>query len=143
MLKDLFEKYYYDMNYNCAETMIRAGNEYYDLGLHDRDMIAFGGFGAGIQTGNTCGALLSAVSILSMKYVEKKAHESTDIKPVTTELIRAFNNKYGSVLCRDIKPQSFKPDVRCKATMEAACDILEQVITDYDVLKDTGVNKDS
>ena len=39
MLKDIFEKYYFDGNYNCAETMIRAANEYYSLGLHDRDMI--------------------------------------------------------------------------------------------------------
>lgn len=137
MLKDLYEKYYYEMNYNCAETIIRAGNEYYGLGLHDRDMIAFGGFGSGIQTGNTCGAILSAVSILSMKYIEKKAHESKDIRPVTTELIRAFNKEYGSVLCKDIKPQSFKPDVRCKVTIETACDILEQVISDYDKQSDS------
>ena len=132
MLRDLYEKYYYDMNYNCAETLIRAGNEYYDIGLHDRDMISFGGFGAGIQTGNTCGAILSAVAILSMKYVEKNAHESKDIKPVTEMLIRKFNEKYGSVLCKDIKPQSFKPDVRCKETIEASCDILECVISEYD-----------
>ena len=59
MLKDLCEKYYFEGNYNCAETIIRAGNDYYNLGLHDRDMIAFGGFGAGIQTGNTCGAVLA------------------------------------------------------------------------------------
>lgn len=132
MLKDLYSKYYYDENYNCAETLIRAGNEYYDLGLHDRDMIAFGGFGAGIQTGNTCGAVLSAVSVLSMKYIEKNAHTSKDIKPVTTALIREFNKKYGSILCKDIKPQSFTPEERCKNTIETACDILEQVIADYD-----------
>ncbi len=132
MLKDLYEKYYYDMNYNCAETIIRAGNEYYDLGLHDRDMIAFAGFGAGIQTGNTCGAILAAVSVLSMKYVEKNAHESKDIKPVTISLIQEFNKRYGSVLCKDIKPQSFKPDTRCQATIETACDILEQVIDGYE-----------
>ncbi len=131
-IKDLYSKYYYDQNYNCAETMIRAGNEYYELGLHDRDMIAFGGFGAGIQTGNTCGAILSAVSILSMRYVEQKAHESADIRPVTTALIRKFNERYGSVLCKDIKPQSFQPDIRCKHTIETACDILEQVIAEYD-----------
>ena len=131
MLKDVYKKYYLDMNYNCAETIIRAGNEYYDLGLHDRDMIAFGGFGGGIQTGNTCGAILSAVSVLSMKYIEKIAHDSGDIKPVTTALIREFENRYGSILCKDIKPQSFKPDVRCMATVETACDILEQVINSY------------
>ena len=135
MLKDLYEKYYLNENYNCAETLIRAANEYYDLGLHDRDMIAFGVYGGGIQTGNTCGAILSAASVLSMKYIEKKAHDSKDIRPVTTMLIREFNKKYGSVLCKDIKPQSFQPDIRCKNTVETACEILEQVITEYEAGK--------
>ena len=132
MLKDHYEKYYFDQNYNCAETMIRAANDYYDLQLHDRDMIMTGGYGAGIQTGNTCGAILSAVSVLSMKYIEKKAHESDDIRPVTTALIRKFNERYGSVLCRDIKPQSFKPEYRCQKTIETACDILEEVLEEYE-----------
>ena len=131
MLKDLCEKYYFEKNYNCAETLIRAANDYYDLGLHDRDMIAFGGFGGGVQTGNACGAVLAAVSVLSMKYIEKNAHESKDIKPITTALIRELNAKYGSILCKDIKPQSFKPDMRCKATIETTCDILEEVIEEY------------
>ncbi len=135
MLKDLYEKYYLNENYNCAETLIRAANEYYDLGLHDRDMIAFGVYGGGIQTGNTCGAILSAASVLSMKYIEKKAHDSKDIRPVTTMLIREFNKKYGSVLCKDIKPQSFQPDIRCKNTVETACEILEQVISEYEAGK--------
>lgn len=132
MLKDHIDKYYLDGNYNCAETIIRAGNDYYELGLHDRDMITFGVFGAGIQTGNTCGAVLAAASILSMKYVEKKAHESEDIKPVTLKLIQAFNKEYGSILCKDIKAQSFKPEYRCKKTVETACDILESVIAEYE-----------
>ena len=128
MLKDLCEKYYFEGNYNCAETIIRAGNDYYNLGLHDRDMIAFGGFGAGIQTGNTCGAVLAGVSILSMKYIEAKAHESADIKPVTRMLIQRFNQKYGSVLCKDIKAH----EIRCKNTIDVACDILEEVIAEYE-----------
>lgn len=132
MLKDVYSKYYYEGNYNCAETVIRAGNEYYKLELHDRDMIAFGGFGAGIQTGNTCGAILAAVSVLSMKYIEKKAHESADIKPVTTALIRKINERYGSVLCKNIKPQSFDKELRCKNTIETICDILEEVIAEYE-----------
>ncbi len=136
MLKDLYEKYYYDNNYNCAETLIRAANEYYDLGLGDHDMIAYGGFGAGIQTGNICGAIISAVAVLSVKYIESKAHESRDIKPVTTMLIRKFNEKYGSVLCKDIKPQSFEPDIRCKHTIESACDLLEQTIKEYDCMRE-------
>ena len=131
MLKDTALKYYTEQNYNCAETVIRAANEYYDLKLHDRDMIMLGAYGGGIQTGNTCGAILAAVSVLSMKYVEKKAHESKDIKPITTELIRKFNLKYSSILCKEIKPQSFDPEKRCLMTVESICDILESVINDH------------
>ena len=112
MLKDHYEKYYFEQNYNCAETLIRAANDYYDLKLHDRDMVMLGAYGGGIQTGNTCGAILAAASVLSMKYVEQKAHESKDIGPVTTALIREFNKKYGSVLCKDI----LLPLVRKKTT---------------------------
>lgn len=135
MLKDLLPKYYFDQNYNCAESILRAANDYYELGLHDRDMILVGAYGAGIQTGNTCGAVLSAAAVLSMKYVEAKAHESTEIKPVVTKLICKFNEKYGSTLCKDIKPQSFKPEYRCKMTIEAACDILEETIAEYEAEK--------
>lgn len=132
MLKDLLPKYYFDQNYNCAETILRAANEYYDLGLHDKDMILVGAYGAGIQSGNTCGAVLSAAAILSLKYVEAKAHESEDIRPVVQKMIRKFNEKYGSILCKDIKPQSFKPEYRCQLTIETSCDILEETIAEYE-----------
>lgn len=134
MLKDVYSKYYHDQNYNCAETIIRAANDYYDLKLHDRDMIMLAAYGGGIQTGNTCGAILAAVSVLSMKYVEQKAHDSKNIKPITTDLIRRFNEKYGSILCKEIKPQSFDPQLRCQKTVETACDILEAVLSEYDDL---------
>ncbi len=135
MFKETLAKYYDEGNYNCAETIIRAGNEYYELGLHDRDMIAFGGFGGGIQTGNTCGAVLAAVSVLSMKYIEKKAHESQDIRPVTTAFIRKVNEKYGSILCKDIKAQSFDKVARCKFTVENVGEILDSVIAEYEEKK--------
>lgn len=132
MLRDNFEKLYFEGNYNCAETILRAANEYYDLKLHDRDMIMVGAYGAGMQCGNTCGAILSAAAVLSMKYVEAKAHESEDIRPVVNKLMRKFNEKYGSTLCKDIKPQSFKPEYRCRETIIAACDILEATINEYE-----------
>lgn len=132
MLKDVSRKYYLENNYNCAETIIRAANDYYELGLHDRDMIMVASYGAGIMTGNTCGAVLGAAAALSMKYVETKAHESDEIRPVTVKLIRKFNEKYGSVLCRDIKPQSFTKEDRCLFTIENASDILEAVIEEFE-----------
>lgn len=135
MLKDLLPKYYFEQNYNCAETILRAANEYYDLQIHDKDMILVGAYGAGIQSGNTCGAVLSAAAVLSMKYVEAKAHESEDIRLVVVKMMRKFNEKYGSTLCKDIKPQSFKPEYRCRETINTACDILEETIAEYEAEK--------
>lgn len=132
MLKDLLIKYYFEQNYNCAETLLRAGNEYYNLGLHDRDMVMVGAYGAGIQTGSTCGAVLGGAAVLSMKYVEAKAHDSKDIKPVVTMMMQKFNAKYNSTLCKDIKAQSFSPEIRCQKTIEVACDILEETIAEYE-----------
>lgn len=132
MLKDVVEKFYFEGNFNCAETIIRAGNEYYHLNLHEEDMKLVAGFGAGMQTGNTCGTLLSAISILSMKYVEKRAHESADIKPITCLLTKKFNEKFESTLCKDIKAKYFDKEVRCLHTVVTACDILEETIAEYE-----------
>jgi len=132
MLKDIALDYYMNNNYNCAETIIRAANDYYGLGLHDRDMLLVGGFGGGMQTGNTCGAILSTISVLSMKYIEAKAHESDDIKPVTMLLTRKFNAKLGSTVCCEIKPRFFDKEYRCRNTILAACEVLEETIAQYE-----------
>ena len=135
MLRDCAMKYYFEANYNCAETIVRAANEYYDLGLHDQDMKLVAAYGAGIQTGNTCGALLSGAAILSMKYVEQRAHESADIKPVTTLLVRRFKEKLGGLDCKEVKPRFFQPGIRCQHTVETACDVLESVIDEYEATR--------
>lgn len=133
MLKDYIQKYYFEQNFNCAETIVRAANEYYDLKLNDRDMILVGGFGGGMQTGNTCGAILGAVSVLSMRYVERKAHESVDIKMAVTMLLSKFEEKYqAGLLCKDIKAKYFKEGVRCLETVEIACDVIEETIAEYE-----------
>lgn len=131
MLKDTAWNCYLEGNYNCAETVIRAANSYYDLDLHNRDMIMMGGYGGGIQTGDACGTLLAAVAVLSVKYVEQRAHESEDIGPVVQLLIERFRQELGSIYCRDIRPVQFREDVRCWSTIEKACSVLESVLADY------------
>ena len=43
MLKDTAEKYYFD-NYNCAESVFLAANEYYSLGVDPSLSKMVGGF---------------------------------------------------------------------------------------------------
>ena len=129
MLKDHIGKYYFDGNYNCAEALIHAANDYYGLGLDERAMKLVSGYGAGMQTGNVCGAVLSAISVISLKYVDTKAHESTAIKPVTEQFISRFSEaSEESILCKELKAVYFQPEKRCLKTVLMACDALEQII---------------
>lgn len=132
MLRDYMYKYYPEGGCNCAETVLRAANDCYGLGLHDRDMRMVGAFGGGIQVGSSCGAVLGAAAVLSVKYIETTAHESADIFPVTRSLMKKFSERYGSTMCRDIKPQSFDRSCGCQRTIETALDILEETINEYE-----------
>ena len=81
MLKDLAAKYY-QQGYNCAETIIRAGNEYYNLELDENAFRITGAFGGGLQVGDVCGALTGSACVVSAKYIETKAHDCPDLKPL-------------------------------------------------------------
>lgn len=127
MLKDLAEKYYFD-NYNCAESLFLAANEFYSLGLDPSLSKMVGGFGGGIQTGNACGAFLAAVSVLSLLCIESKAHESGILRNAVSLFVSEFEEKMGSTLCSQIRPRVFEPERRCAFTVDTVCDVLEDVI---------------
>lgn len=131
MLKDIAREYFIDKNYNCAESVLRAANDFYKLGLHDKDMILVGGYGGGIQCGNTCGALLGGVAALSVMFIEAKAHESEDIKPVVNLFLEKGKAALGSTMCADIKPRFAKPEIRCYETVRIACECLESTLAEY------------
>lgn len=132
MLKDVAEKYY-NMGYNCAESILHAGNEYYELGLHDHDMKMVAAFGAGLQCGDVCGALTGAACVISSKYIEVKAHDqSKELKELTMKLIIAFKKRLGSRLCAEVKPQFYDKEVKCLNTVKISAEVLEDVIKEWD-----------
>lgn len=98
-------KQYTENGYNCAEAIIHAGNEYYDLKLHEDDMKMVAGFGSGLYTGLTCGALCASISVLSMLYIKTKAHDHLDtLRPYSQKVVAAFNKKIGATQCAQVKP---------------------------------------
>lgn len=123
---------YYQRGYNCSESIIRAGNDVYQLGLHDRDMIMTAGFGAGLQIGDLCGALCAAVCVLSSRYVETKAHDSDELKPLTQKLVIAFQKKLGDRHCAQIKGNHFHAELRCQNTVALTAEVLANVISEWD-----------
>ena len=55
--------YYKKKKYNCSETIIHAANDVYSLNLDKDSMKMLAGFGSGLYSGKTCGALIGCVAV--------------------------------------------------------------------------------
>ena len=132
MLGEIAAKYY-KMGYNCAEATVRAGNEFYNLGLCEHDMRMMAGFGGGFFTKDICGVLSGAVAAISCRYVETKAHDNQDeIKAVVQKMMKRFEEIMGSRLCAEVKEKYYTVEAKCCGTVERGAEVLELVINEWD-----------
>lgn len=138
MLKEVAIQYY-RQGFNCSESIIRAGNDVYDLGLHDKDMMMTAAFGGGFQIGDVCGALCGAACVVSSRYVSTKAHDSEDLRPLTQKLVIAFQKRLGSRLCTQVKPVFHTPELKCEPTVSTCAEVLETVLEEWDATHKTTV----
>ncbi len=127
MLENIAVKYY-NMGYNCAETLFLAGNEMYNLGYDEKSARLFGAFGGGLQCGDLCGCLTGAAGVLGAMFVPTKAHDVAELRPYTQLLIREFEKAAGARKCIDIKPRLFSKDIRCQNTIIQGAIALENSI---------------
>lgn len=127
MLKEYAEKYY-SQNYNCAETIIRAANDEYNLGLTEQAMRLCGGFGGGMGCGKACGALCGGISAVSAQLIDDRAHETPELRAKCTALVAAFNRILGDTECKNLMRKYKQPDTRCLNTVLLGCEALESVM---------------
>ena len=131
MLEQLAEKYYHQ-GYNCAEAILLAGNEEYSLGLDEKAIHSFAGFGGGFQCGDLCGALVGAYGVIGAKYIETKAHDSDKIKEYCNKMMRRFEEHLGARKCANIKPVFYDKEVKCLYTVIAGAKALEKTIIEIE-----------
>jgi C_GCAxxG_C_C family probable redox protein len=127
MLKEKAGYYYGTMGKNCAEGLLLAANEVYNLGISDTDVALFAGFGGGMGCKSTCGALSGALGVLSKLYGERE-----DFRELCGEFVVKFEQKLGSTVCQELEDKYRTEETRCVTTVELAAEALEQFITELD-----------
>lgn len=125
MLKDKMIYYYKEKGKNCAEAVLLAANEEYDLGLNDTALKLFIGYGGGNGCGSTCGIVTASIAILSYLYGDKPKEE---FRPMCAEFIEQFRAKLGDVDCSQLEAKYKTPENRCIKTMELGGEVLDQFI---------------
>jgi C_GCAxxG_C_C family probable redox protein len=129
MFTDVVAKYYEkELDYNCAETMLYAANEYYELNLSKDAMKTVASFGGGMAIGNVCGAITGCLAALGVIFTKEKAHESDKIKILTKRFIESFGKRFGYIDCAPLKDVYKTEEKRCSDMIVAAAEIMEEVV---------------
>lgn len=131
MLKQFANHYYIEQGLNCAESILLAANDEYELGITQESAKLIAGFGGGIGCGNTCGALAGAISAIGQLLITETAHKTEGFGPACAKLMQEFEAKLGSTMCSTISITNKKDDEsRCLPTIEAACEVLESFVSE-------------
>ena len=115
---------YWNQNLNCARTMLLClGDRFHGAIAPQTLQAAVGMHGAGrfrAQCGLVEGALMFAGIIGSCD-----GHSDKDIESLCFRFAEAFTNRFGSLLCRDLRPGGFQPSDpphACESlTVQAVC----------------------
>lgn len=130
MLKDIARDNYQN-GYNCAEAMLLAGNEYYNLDLNPDTFKVMAGFGGGVDVEDLCGVVSGSVALLGIIFVDKRAYESQEIKEITEDFVESFRRELKTLNCKMLKDMYREEDAKCSSVVEAGGRVLEEVIIKY------------
>jgi len=128
MLKETAKKYWteeYDLN--CAECIIYAANEEYNLNLSQQTLKVMAGFGGGMATGDVCGVVTGSIGVIGIIFTEVSGHKSPIVREMTREFIKRFNEKLGYIRCVDLKKEYIN-EKKCTLMIETGAEVLESII---------------
>lgn len=125
---------YYDKEYdfNCAECMLVAANEEYDLNISKQTLMAMASFGGGMAIGSVCGAVTGAIAVLGVMFTTERGHQSPQVKIMTSKFMNEYYKRLGSLDCLPLKRDYYEQELpRCTKMMITAAEVLEEIIEEY------------
>ncbi|AOR22521.1 C-GCAxxG-C-C family (seleno)protein [Clostridium taeniosporum] len=135
MLKELAQKYWDDKyDLNCAECLIYAANEEYELNLSKETLKTMSAFGGGMAIGEMCGVISGAIAAIGIMFTNISGHKSPIVREMTTEFINKFKDILGSNNCIKLREEykKSKEDGTCIVMVETAAEILQDIVIKYD-----------
>jgi len=90
--------------FNCAQAVISVFCEKYSMDLETALKISCG-LGAGMRSGEVCGAVSGAVLVVGLKYghhIAEDKESKANCYARTEEFLNEFRKKDKTIICRDI-----------------------------------------
>lgn len=111
----------HDSGWNCAQSVLASACE--DYGLDSQTayrLAAF--FGGGMRRGEMCGAVTGALMALGLKYGDENNRQKLN----SLKFLNAFQNEFGSCICRELIPDGMKKKELCPILIQYAAEYLEK-----------------
>lgn len=128
MMRDRIYDYFVTRDYNCAESILRAADDEYGLGLREQDFKLVSAFGGGLGCEKTCGALCGALAAIGCLKVTDRAHATENFKELCGGFVQKFEADLGSIDCDVLKLKYRDEETRCLKTVELAADALDEYL---------------
>ncbi len=129
MLKETAKKYYSSKyNLNCAEAVLYAANEAYELNLEKNALKTMAAFGGGMGIEEACGAMTGGLAALGVIFVNDKAHEGDKIKILAKEFIEKFIQRLGTDNCKALKDLHRNDISKCETIVLTSAEVLDEII---------------
>ncbi len=123
-----------DIKLNCAEKILHAANEVYNLGLDKEALKLAKGMGGGMGIESVCGALSASVMAMGKLFADVPAldqskPENTRVKELSREFFSAFQNEMGDMNCKPLKDRYFTKELKCKHIITKAAEVLDGIVS--------------
>ncbi len=125
---------YYKQGYNCAQAVICAYCDIWQLDPESAYRISEG-YGGGMgQLGEVCGAvtaMFSAAGLQNSGGTAKPGTTKKDTYGLVKSMAEDFRAKHGTIYCRELlADKSREKQEICEGCVADACDILEKYLLD-------------
>lgn len=112
---------YHKEGYNCCESLIKSYNDVADLNI---PVCVGTPFGGGMAVAGICGAVTGALIVLGGLEGRNSAQEKNLTRIPTKEILNKFNEKYGTLQCKELKSRG----ISCDELIEFGYEVLQQYI---------------
>lgn len=121
-----------NFSYSCSETMLLAGNEFYNLGLDvEAATKMMAPFSGGMFEGETCGVITGGIAVLGLILTNNNKADSPKMIEATKEYKQRFLAEIGNKNCNPLKDEYEDQPEGCGSLIYKGGKILEEVIAKY------------
>lgn len=108
LIRDRVSVYYWQDDINCASTSLKILGEIFDIPIHRQVLdAALGMHGAG-EYGAQCGLVEGPLMFLGI-WGRVRGRSEKEIIGWCNAFAREFEARFGTLLCRELRPEGFGP----------------------------------